>query len=76
MAASLSVDGEYQQQLSRKGLSKGDVLTIVGRSQAEVIPVYLAALQLGVVCSFTMPQPVARLEKSSSFGPLAISCGC
>ncbi|MDA0144746.1 o-succinylbenzoate--CoA ligase [Vibrio sp. RW] len=52
---------EYQQQLSHQGLSKGDVLTIVGKNQAEVIPVYLAALNLGVVCAFTMPQPAARL---------------
>ncbi|MGO2158848.1 MAG: o-succinylbenzoate--CoA ligase [Vibrio toranzoniae] len=52
---------EYQQQLSHQGLSEGDVLTIVGKNQAEVIPVYLAALNLGVVCAFTMPQPTARL---------------
>ncbi|MCG9543193.1 o-succinylbenzoate--CoA ligase [Vibrio sp. Isolate33] len=52
---------EYQQHLSEQGLSQGDVLTIVGKNQAEVIPVYLAALNLGVLCAFTMPQPVARL---------------
>lgn len=28
---------EYQQQLSHQGLSEGDVLTIVGKNQAEVI---------------------------------------
>ncbi|SBS64633.1 o-succinylbenzoate--CoA ligase [Vibrio atlanticus] len=54
---------EYQQQLSHQGLSEGDVLTIVGKNQAEVIPVYLAALNLGVVCAFTMPQPKARLTQ-------------
>ncbi|MBE8558763.1 o-succinylbenzoate--CoA ligase [Vibrio cyclitrophicus] len=54
---------EYQQQLSQQGLSKGDVLTIAGKNQAEVIPVYLAALNLGVVCAFTMPQPKARLTQ-------------
>lgn len=42
---------EYQQQLSHQGFSEGDVLTIVGKNQAEVIPVYLAALNLGVVCA-------------------------
>lgn len=52
---------DYQQQLSEQGLSEGNVLTIVGRNRAEVIPVYLAALNLGVLCAFTMPQPVARL---------------
>ena len=52
---------EYQRQLSEQGLSEGDVLTIVGKNQAEVIPVYLAALNFGVVCAFTMPQPSARL---------------
>ncbi|CAK2849927.1 2-succinylbenzoyl-CoA synthetase [Vibrio crassostreae] len=52
---------DYQQRLSAQGLSKGDVLTIVGKNQAEVIPVYLAALNLGVLCAFTMPQPAARL---------------
>ncbi|MFS1946551.1 o-succinylbenzoate--CoA ligase [Vibrio lentus] len=54
---------EYQQQLSHQGLSEGDVLTIVGKNQAEVISVYLAALNLGVVCAFTMPQPKARLTQ-------------
>ncbi|MCG9555194.1 o-succinylbenzoate--CoA ligase [Vibrio sp. Isolate31] len=52
---------DYQQRLSEQGLSEGDVLTIVGKNQAEVIPVYLAALNLGVLCAFTMPQPSARL---------------
>ncbi|MEZ8502573.1 o-succinylbenzoate--CoA ligase [Vibrio splendidus] len=54
---------EYQQQLSHQGLSEGDVLTIVGKNQAEVTPVYLAALNLGVVCAFTMPQPSLRLKQ-------------
>ncbi|MEZ8042667.1 o-succinylbenzoate--CoA ligase [Vibrio sp. 10N.237.312.C02] len=63
---------EYQQQLSHQGLSEGDVLTIVGKNQAEVIPVYLAALNLGVVCAFTMPQPKARLTQKleSLYGQL------
>ncbi|PTP73585.1 o-succinylbenzoate--CoA ligase [Vibrio splendidus] len=52
---------EYQQQLSHQGLSEGDVLTIVGKNQSEVIPAYLAALNLGVICAFTMPQPRLRL---------------
>jgi O-succinylbenzoic acid--CoA ligase len=54
---------EYQQQLSHQGLSEGDVLTIVGKNQAEVLPVYLAALNLGVVCALTMPQPRLRLKQ-------------
>ncbi|WP_299135680.1 o-succinylbenzoate--CoA ligase [uncultured Vibrio sp.] len=54
---------DYQQQLSEQGLSQGDVLTIVGKNQAEVIPVYLAALNLGVLCAFTMAQPAARLTQ-------------
>ncbi len=54
---------EYQQQLSHQGLSEGDVLTIVGKNQAEVIPAYLAALNLGVICAFTMPQPRLRLKQ-------------
>ena len=63
---------EYQQQLSHQGLSAGDVLTIVGKNQTEVIPVYLAALNLGVVCAFTMPQPAARLTQKleSLYGQL------
>ena len=52
---------DYQQQLSEQGLLEGDVLTIVGKNQAEVLPVYLAALNLGVLCAFTMPQPSLRL---------------
>ncbi|MEZ8315865.1 o-succinylbenzoate--CoA ligase [Vibrio splendidus] len=54
---------EYQQQLSHQGLSEGDVLTIVGKNQSEVIPAYLAALNLGVICAFTMPQPHLRLKQ-------------
>ena len=54
---------DYQQHLSEQGLSEGDVLTIVGKNQVEVIPVYLAALNLGVLCAFTMPQPLARLTQ-------------
>ncbi|MFS1465480.1 o-succinylbenzoate--CoA ligase [Vibrio lentus] len=63
---------EYQQQLSHQGLSEGDALTIVGKNQAEVIPVYLAALNLGVVCAFTMPQPKVRLTQKleSLYGQL------
>ncbi|ARP38805.1 o-succinylbenzoate--CoA ligase [Vibrio syngnathi] len=63
---------EYQRQLSQQGLSEGDVLTIVGKNQAEVIPVYLAALNLGVVCAFTMHQPAARLTQKleSLYGQL------
>ncbi|MBT9242929.1 o-succinylbenzoate--CoA ligase [Vibrio splendidus] len=58
---------EYQQQLSHQGLSEGDVLTIVGKNQAEVIPAYLAALNLGVICAFIMPQPKARLAQKLEF---------
>ncbi|MEZ9697831.1 o-succinylbenzoate--CoA ligase [Vibrio sp. 10N.261.46.E12] len=66
---------EYQQLLSHQGLSEGDVLTIVGKNQAEVIPVYLAALNLGVVCAFTMPQPAARLtQKLESLYVSSDSC--
>ncbi|MFS1427942.1 AMP-binding protein, partial [Vibrio splendidus] len=54
---------EYQQQLSHQGLSESDVLTIVGKNQAEVIPAYFAALNLGVICAFTMPQPRLRLKQ-------------
>ncbi|MEZ9886072.1 o-succinylbenzoate--CoA ligase [Vibrio splendidus] len=54
---------EYQQQLSHQGLSEGDVLTIVGKNQSEVIPAYFAALNLGVICAFTMPQPRLRLKQ-------------
>ncbi|WP_299690554.1 o-succinylbenzoate--CoA ligase [uncultured Vibrio sp.] len=62
---------KYQQQLSHQGLSEGDVLMIVGKNQVEVIPVYLAALNLGVICAFTMPQPKARLTRKleSVYGP-------
>lgn len=47
-------------------------MTIVGKNQAEVIPAYLAALNLGVVCAFTMPQPKARLTQKleSLYGQL------
>ncbi len=53
----------YATYLRERGLSSGDVLTIVGKNQPETVPVYLAAITLGVVCSFTMPQPVSKLEE-------------
>jgi len=52
----------YKHQLLSQGLTRDDVLTIVGKNSPEVVMVYLAALELGVICAFTMPQPNASLK--------------
>ncbi|WP_394247416.1 o-succinylbenzoate--CoA ligase [Vibrio profundi] len=56
------VVGVYKHQLSMQGLTRNDVLTIVGKNSPEVVMVYIAALELGVVCAFTMPQPNTSLK--------------
>ncbi|MDK9764334.1 o-succinylbenzoate--CoA ligase [Vibrio sp. D420a] len=53
----------YSTYLNTQGLSKGDVLTIVGKNSSELVLAYLASLNLGVLVAMTMPQPSKKLEQ-------------
>ena len=53
----------YSAYLNTQGLSKGDVLTIVGKNSSELVLAYLASLNLGVLVAMTMPQPSKKLEQ-------------
>ena len=53
----------YSAYLNTQGLSKGDVLTIVGKNSCELVVAYLASLHLGVLVAMTMPQPSKKLEQ-------------
>ena len=53
----------YSGYLQAQGVSKGDVLTVVGKNSSELVVAYLASLNLGVLVAMTMPQPVEKLEQ-------------
>lgn len=53
----------YSAYLNTQGLSKGDVLTIVGKNSSELVLAYLTSLNLGVLVAMTMPQPSKKLEQ-------------
>ncbi|MFM2598850.1 o-succinylbenzoate--CoA ligase [Vibrio fortis] len=53
----------YSAYLNTQGLSKGDVLTIVGKNSSELVLVYLASINLGVLVAMTMSQPSKKLEQ-------------
>ena len=53
----------YSACLNSQGLSKGDVLTIVGKNSSELVLAYLTSLNLGVLVAMTMPQPSKKLEQ-------------
>ena len=53
----------YSAYLNTQGLSKGDLLTIVGKNSSELVLAYLASLNLGVLVAMTMPQPSKKLEQ-------------
>lgn len=53
----------YSSYLHAQGLSKGDVLTVVGKNRSELVVAYLASLNLGVLVAMTMPQPINKLNQ-------------
>lgn len=53
----------YSSYLHAQGLSKGDVLTVVGKNRSELVVAYLASLNLGVLVAMTMPQPINKLKQ-------------
>ena len=53
----------YSRYLHAQGLSKGDVLTVVGKNRSELVVAYLASLNLGILVAMTMPQPINKLNQ-------------
>ncbi|MBC5833051.1 o-succinylbenzoate--CoA ligase [Vibrio metschnikovii] len=54
---------QYAAALELDGLRSGDVLTLVGKNQPSILLWLLAAMQQGVICAITMPQPTAQLTE-------------
>jgi o-succinylbenzoate---CoA ligase len=48
--------------LMRQGVSRGEVVTLVGKNQPEMVLLFLAALNVGAITAFVMPQPMAALR--------------
>ncbi|WP_217539737.1 o-succinylbenzoate--CoA ligase [Vibrio metschnikovii] len=62
---------QYAAALELDGLRSGDVLTLVGKNQPSILLWLLAAMQQGVICAITMPQPTAQLtgKLARLYGP-------
>lgn len=54
--------GQYTYYLQQQGMTRGDVITLVGKNQPESVLFYLAAQEIGVMVALTMPQPSASLK--------------
>ena len=50
-----------RDRLKQQGIEKGDVVTCVGRNSEQLLLLYLACIQSGVICAFTMPEPEQKL---------------
>ncbi|MGF1908288.1 o-succinylbenzoate--CoA ligase [Vibrio kasasachensis] len=53
---------KYVDTLTQQDVKPGNVVTCVGKNSAELVLIYLACMELGVVCAITMPQPQATLH--------------
>ena len=62
---------QYAAALELDGLRSGDVLTLVGKNQPSILLWLLAAMQQGVICAITMPQPTVQLTEKLArlYGP-------
>ncbi|WP_217540829.1 o-succinylbenzoate--CoA ligase [Vibrio metschnikovii] len=62
---------QYAAALELAGLRSSDVLTVVGKNQPSILWWLLAAMQQGVICAITMPQPAAQLTEKLArlYGP-------
>lgn len=54
---------QYAESLQQTGMIQGHVLTLVGKNHPETLFWLLAAMQQGVSCALTMPQPLTQLHK-------------
>lgn len=48
--------------LGKQGVSKGDVVTCVGKNSPQLLLLYLACLEQGAICALTMPQSESELK--------------
>ncbi|MDA0147910.1 o-succinylbenzoate--CoA ligase [Vibrio sp. LaRot3] len=48
-------------QLDQQGITQGDVVTCIGRNSDQLLLLYLACIQSGVICAFSMPEPQQKL---------------
>lgn len=48
--------------LQQQGIGQGSLLTCVGKNSVEQLFIYLASLELGALCSLTMPQSPDELK--------------
>ncbi len=53
---------QFANCLQQQGISRGDVMTLVGKNQLETVLLYLAAQQIGAITSLTMRQPLDSLK--------------
>ncbi|ELC9521327.1 o-succinylbenzoate--CoA ligase [Vibrio alginolyticus] len=53
---------QYTHYLNYLGVTRGDVLTLVGKNQVETLLFYLASKQLGALAALTMEQPLDKLQ--------------
>lgn len=53
---------QYAQSLLQQGVTRDEVVTLVGKNQVETVLFYLAAQQLGAITALTMPQPIEALQ--------------
>lgn len=48
--------------LVEQGVTAGEVVTCVGKNSVESVLLFLACIELGAICAFTMPQEATELE--------------
>ncbi|HHF3250865.1 TPA: o-succinylbenzoate--CoA ligase [Vibrio alginolyticus] len=53
---------QYTHYLNDLGVTRGDVLTLVGKNRVETLLFYLASKQLGALAALTMEQPLDKLQ--------------
>jgi O-succinylbenzoic acid--CoA ligase len=54
--------GRLAASLYEQGLSHGEVITLIGKNQPEMVLLFLAALKIGAVTAMVMPQPLLGLR--------------
>ncbi|MDE1514665.1 MAG: o-succinylbenzoate--CoA ligase [Vibrio sp.] len=58
--------GDYANALREQGVQPGAVVTLVGKNHLHSVLWFLACMQIGALCAFLAPQPLARLQQKLS----------
>ncbi|MCX9562694.1 AMP-binding protein, partial [Vibrio cholerae] len=53
----------YAKALREQGVRSGEVVTLVGKNHLHTVLWFLACTQVGALCAFVAPQPLARLQE-------------